>query len=156
MIDSGSATAIELRTFLEDNEVDLAELINSLVTTGEIVVKHLDGVEQVLVVYPYVVEGGFTVVAKDPATGRYDAHFGMVLTRPAGLPPWLREHQHATAPGRLEPADERQCPLCGACGGVERPWCRAGPAGGRRVPFTGRGDVRPRDQQSAVGRRPGP
>jgi phospholipid/cholesterol/gamma-HCH transport system substrate-binding protein len=80
VIDSGSATAIELRTFLEDNEVDLAELINSLVTTGEIVVKHLDGVEQILVVYPYVVEGGFTVVAKDPATGRYDAHFGMVLT----------------------------------------------------------------------------
>ena len=80
VINSGSATAIELRTFLEDNEVDLAELINSLVTTGEIVVKHLDGVEQILVVYPYVVEGGFTVVSKDPATGRYDAHFGMVLT----------------------------------------------------------------------------
>lgn len=80
VIDSGSATANQLRTFLEENKVDLAELINSLVTTGEIVVKHLDGVEEILVVYPYVVEGGFTVVAKDPATGLYDAHFGMVLT----------------------------------------------------------------------------
>ena len=30
--------------------------------------------------YPYVVEGGFTVVSKTPATGLYDAHFGMVLT----------------------------------------------------------------------------
>ena len=44
------------------------------------VVSRLDGVEQLLVLYPYVVEGGFTVVSKTPATGNYDAHFGMVLT----------------------------------------------------------------------------
>jgi len=80
VIDSGSATANQLRTFLDDNKVDLAELINSLVTTGEIVVEHIDGVEQLLVIYPYVVEGGYTVVSKDPATGRYDAHFGMIMT----------------------------------------------------------------------------
>ncbi len=47
-------------------------------TTGEVVVKHLDGVEQILVLYPYVVEGGFTVVSKSP-DGFYDAHFGMIL-----------------------------------------------------------------------------
>ncbi|WP_248580298.1 MlaD family protein [Nocardioides sp. InS609-2] len=80
VIDNGSATANQLRTFLEENRVDLAELINNLVTTGEVVVKHLDGVEQLLVVYPYVVEGGFTVVSRDANTGNYDAHFGMVLT----------------------------------------------------------------------------
>ncbi|MGH3346906.1 MAG: MCE family protein, partial [Nocardioides sp.] len=71
IIDDGSMTANDLRRFLEDNEVDLAELINNLVTTGEVVVKHLDGVEQVLVLYPYVVEGGFTVAAKSPDTGLY-------------------------------------------------------------------------------------
>ena len=43
-------------------------------------VKHLPGIRQVLVIYPYVVEGGFTVVSKSPETGLYDAHFGMVLT----------------------------------------------------------------------------
>ncbi|WP_426242443.1 MCE family protein [Nocardioides sp. LHG3406-4] len=80
VIDNGSATANQLRTFLEENRVDLAELINNLVTTGEVVVKHLDGVEQLLVVYPYVVEGGFTVVSRDAHTGNFDAHFGMVLT----------------------------------------------------------------------------
>jgi len=32
------------------------------------------------VLYPYVVEGGFTVVSRSPETGLYDAHFGMVLT----------------------------------------------------------------------------
>jgi phospholipid/cholesterol/gamma-HCH transport system substrate-binding protein len=80
LIDEGSAGANELRVFLEDNEVELGELINNLVTTGEIVVKHLDGVEQLLVLYPYVVEGGFTVVSRTPSTGLYDAHFGMVMT----------------------------------------------------------------------------
>ena len=66
-----------------ENRVDLGELINNLVTTGDVIVKHLPGIEQILVIYPYVVEGGFTVVSKSPDTGLYDAHFGLVLTRPA-------------------------------------------------------------------------
>ncbi len=81
VIDDGSATATQLRTFIEDNEVDLGELVNNLVTTGDVVVKHLDGVAQLLVIYPYVVQGGFTVVSKSPDTGLYDAHFGMILTQ---------------------------------------------------------------------------
>ncbi len=80
VIDNGSATANQLRRFLEDNEVDLASLVNNLVTTGEVVVSRLDGIEQLLVIYPYVVEGGFTVVSKTPSTGNFDAHFGLVLT----------------------------------------------------------------------------
>lgn len=80
VIDDGSAAATQLRTFLQDNEVDLGELFNNLVTTGDIVVKHLPGIEQILVIYPYVVEGGFTVVSKSPDTGLYDAHFGMIIT----------------------------------------------------------------------------
>ncbi|GEP33806.1 ABC transporter substrate-binding protein [Nocardioides szechwanensis] len=80
LIDTGSATAIELRTFLEDNRIELGDLINNLVTTGEIITRHLDGVAQVLSIYPYVVEGGFTVVSKSPDTGLYDAHFGMIIT----------------------------------------------------------------------------
>jgi phospholipid/cholesterol/gamma-HCH transport system substrate-binding protein len=79
VIDNGSATANQMRRFLQDNGVNLGELINNLVTTGEVVVRHLDGVEQVLVLYPYVVEGGYTVVAKDPKSGLYDAHFGLIM-----------------------------------------------------------------------------
>ena len=78
VIDGGSVAANELRTFIEDNEVELGELINNLVTTGEVTVQHLDGIEQVLVLYPYVVEGGFTVVSKSKDTGLYDAHFGLI------------------------------------------------------------------------------
>jgi phospholipid/cholesterol/gamma-HCH transport system substrate-binding protein len=80
VIDEGSATATQLRTFLEQNEVDLGALINNAVTVGEVVVDHLPGIEQILVIYPYVVEGGFTVVSKSPDTGLYDAHFGLIIT----------------------------------------------------------------------------
>ena len=80
LIDNGSATANQLRTFLEDNRVDLGQLINNAVTTGDVIVKHLPGIAQILVIYPYVVEGGFTVVSKSPDTGLYDAHFGLIIT----------------------------------------------------------------------------
>jgi phospholipid/cholesterol/gamma-HCH transport system substrate-binding protein len=80
VIDTGSFTANQLRTFLEANRVELGELIRNLTTTGEVLVKRLPGIEQILVVYPYVVEGGFSVVSKTPETGLYDAHFGMIMS----------------------------------------------------------------------------
>lgn len=79
IISNGSATANQLRTFLEENKVDLAKLINNLVTTGEVQVKHLDGIEMIMVLYPYTVAGGFVVNDQTPETGLYDAHFGLIL-----------------------------------------------------------------------------
>jgi phospholipid/cholesterol/gamma-HCH transport system substrate-binding protein len=78
VIANGSSASRTLRAFIEDNEDEIGQLVNQLLTTGKIVRAHLDGLEQVLVVYPYTVEGGFTVVARDPETGLYDAHFGLV------------------------------------------------------------------------------
>jgi phospholipid/cholesterol/gamma-HCH transport system substrate-binding protein len=80
VIESGSFAANQLRTFLEANKVDLGSLIRDLATTGDVIVKHLKGIAQILVVYPYAVEGGFSVVSKSPDTGLYDAHFGLILT----------------------------------------------------------------------------
>ena len=82
VIDSGSFAANQLRTFLEANDVELSELIRDLTTTGEVIVKNLKGIQQILVLYPYVVEGGFTVVSKSP-NGLYDAHFGLILSNQA-------------------------------------------------------------------------
>jgi len=83
LIDNGSATANELRTFLEQNQVDLGGLINNLVTTGEVVVKHLDGIRQILVLYPYEVAGGYTVAAKSPEG--YNARFGLIMNQDPGV-----------------------------------------------------------------------
>lgn len=89
VIDNGSFAANQLRTFLEANEVDLGALIRDVASTGEILVKHLDGISQILVLYPYIVEGGFTVVDK-AASGMYDAHFGLILST---KPPCLQGYE---------------------------------------------------------------
>ena len=78
VVDNGSATANQLRTFLERNKVDLGELINNLVTTGDVTAQHIEGTEMILVAYPYVVAGGYTVVDKDSGGGLYNAHFGLI------------------------------------------------------------------------------
>jgi phospholipid/cholesterol/gamma-HCH transport system substrate-binding protein len=80
VIDSGGTAANVLRDFIRDNRAELSRLFSNFVTSGEITVARLHGLEQVLVLYPYVVEGGYTVVAKDPVSGLYDAHFGLVFT----------------------------------------------------------------------------
>jgi phospholipid/cholesterol/gamma-HCH transport system substrate-binding protein len=79
VIDNGSVTANQLRSFLNENKVDLGSLINNLVTTGEITGRHIKGTELILTVYPYVVAGGFTVVDRDSASHMLDAHFGLIL-----------------------------------------------------------------------------
>ncbi len=111
VIDDGSFAANQLRGFIEENRVELGTLLNSLVTTGEIVVKNLPGVEQVLVIYPYVVEGGFTVVSKTKETGLYDAHFGMIITDAAAcLQGYDPDERRPPSAGANIPMDEdAQC-----------------------------------------------
>jgi phospholipid/cholesterol/gamma-HCH transport system substrate-binding protein len=105
-------TATELRRFLDDNQVHLASLINNLVTTGDIVVKHLPGLRQVLVSTPTSSRAASRSSRGRPRTGLYDAHFGMVLTND---PPVCHNGYQSTdtrpPQGRLEPGDERQRPL---------------------------------------------
>jgi len=105
VIENGSGTANQLRTFLEQNKVDLGQLINNLVTTGEVTQKHLAGTEMILVVYPYVVAGGYTVVDKDSNSGLYDAHFGLILQQDPGV-------CHAGYnPQRRSPEDRKDLPM---------------------------------------------
>ncbi|GGF43293.1 ABC transporter substrate-binding protein [Marmoricola endophyticus] len=87
VIDNGGATADQLRTFLEQNEVELNRLLSNVATTGQVFVKHLKGLRQLLVIYPYVVEGSYSVLAKtdldsEGTSGQqYNAQFGLVLTQ---------------------------------------------------------------------------
>lgn len=111
LIDTGSATANELRTFLEQNQVDLGRLIANLVTSGKIVMKHLDGIRQILVLYPYAVAGAYTVAAKAPPgnkdSGHYDAQFGLVLTQD---PPYCAKGYNPV-PKRTPRGDRSNVPM---------------------------------------------
>ena len=79
VLDRGVVASGELDGLLQDNRTALAGLLTNLVTVGEVTVTRVDGIEQMLVTYPAVVAGGFTVVPGDGTS-----HFGLVLsTTPA-------------------------------------------------------------------------
>ncbi len=79
VIDSGSFTANQLRTFLEQNEAEVADLLNNVIQTGRVVVANLDGLRTLFIAYPILLEGSFGVVAKNASTGLYETHVGLIL-----------------------------------------------------------------------------
>lgn len=78
LIDNGSETSKHLRQVIAENSEELGVLLNNVRTTNDILVANLDGTRALFILYPYVVEGGFTVAAKND-TGNYEANFGLVL-----------------------------------------------------------------------------
>lgn len=66
-----------LQRLVEEAGPGLGPLIRNLDVLNRVTVPRLDGVEQLLVTYPDVVSGGFSVVRDDGGTMR--AHFGFVL-----------------------------------------------------------------------------
>ncbi|GAA1136855.1 MlaD family protein [Kribbella jejuensis] len=88
VVDQGSFASSQLTGLIRDNSADIAVLLGNLLTVSELTAVRLDAVEQLMVVYPAVAMGGYVVPAKDPGTGHYDAHFGLVvgLSPPACRP----------------------------------------------------------------------
>lgn len=74
LLDAGPPAATELSALLRDNRTDVGVLLANLDTLSELTVRRTAGLEQILVTYPNVVAGGFTV-----APGDGTAHFGLVL-----------------------------------------------------------------------------
>ncbi|MEV0682093.1 MlaD family protein [Actinosynnema sp. NPDC050436] len=67
--------AEQVSALLEETGPNLGVVLANLLTTGNILVTRLDGLEQIAVTYPIAVGGGFSV-AKGDGTG---AHFGLAL-----------------------------------------------------------------------------
>jgi phospholipid/cholesterol/gamma-HCH transport system substrate-binding protein len=74
VLDGGVVASQELETLIRDNKADITALLANLLTTGQVTVARIRGVQQLLVEYPDVVAGGYTVVPGDGTS-----HFGLVL-----------------------------------------------------------------------------
>ena len=122
--------------FFEDNEVDLGELVNNLVTTGRW--SSSTSTVSNIPVYPYVVQGGFTVVSKSRDSGLYDAHFGMVLTQSCTCERGYESTGHPRPAGRQQQTDERAGPLRRAADREHRPRSLVNAPAPVRLPCTGR------------------
>ncbi len=74
VFDNGVVASEELETLIRTNSAAISALLANLLTSGQVTVARLDGLEQVLVTYPDNVAGGYTVVPGDGTS-----HFGLVL-----------------------------------------------------------------------------
>jgi virulence factor Mce-like protein len=72
-----------LQDLVENAGPGLGSLVRNLDILNKVQIPRLDGIEQMLVTYPDVVSGGFTVVRRDE-DGELRSHFGFVLN--AGEP----------------------------------------------------------------------
>jgi virulence factor Mce-like protein len=72
--DAGAA----LQRLVEDAGPGLGSLVRNFDILNNVTIPRLDGVEQMLITYPDVVSGGFTVVRRD-ADGQMRSHFGFVV-----------------------------------------------------------------------------
>jgi phospholipid/cholesterol/gamma-HCH transport system substrate-binding protein len=108
LLANGPPAATELAGLVTENSTDIGLLTANLVSVGELTVRRLAGVRQILITYPAVVAGGFTV-----APGDGTAHFGLVLN--VGDPPSCSRGYGGTtrrAPTDTAPAPENTQAHC--------------------------------------------
>ncbi|MDQ2748398.1 MAG: MCE family protein [Pseudonocardiales bacterium] len=62
LFDNGPGDFAVLSKFVADNRTDLGITFANLATTGELLVRHLDGIEQLFELYPLLAAGSYTVL----------------------------------------------------------------------------------------------
>ena len=72
---NGTQSAVETTDLLETNKSALPVLLSNLTTIAQVQSIRLPAIRQILVTYPNVIAGGYTVVPNDGTT-----HFGLVTT----------------------------------------------------------------------------
>jgi phospholipid/cholesterol/gamma-HCH transport system substrate-binding protein len=76
LLDNGPSELQVISSFISDNKTDLGITLNNLVTVGDIIERHLDGLEEVLELYPAMAAGGPGILGTDPGVGR----LGLVIS----------------------------------------------------------------------------
>jgi virulence factor Mce-like protein len=110
--------AAAIQQLVDDAGPGLGSLVRNLDILNKVTIPRLDGVEQMLVTYPDVVSGGFTVVRNDSGTMR--AHFGFVLNadEPHACISGYRSTGQTPSPGAVASTDTRSV-TCDVINGVD-------------------------------------
>ncbi|MGI8760677.1 MAG: MCE family protein [Jatrophihabitantaceae bacterium] len=66
LLDNGPADLNVVGDFIKNNRTDLGATLANLATTGDIMVRHLSGIEQILELYPALAAGGPTALRPSP------------------------------------------------------------------------------------------
>lgn len=89
LLANGPPAATELRGLLSDVDPAIGMLLGNLISINGVAARRVNGIEMILVTYPMVVAGGFTVVPGDGT-----AHLGLVVN--ANDPPSCQYQQNGT------------------------------------------------------------
>jgi phospholipid/cholesterol/gamma-HCH transport system substrate-binding protein len=110
--------AAAIQQLVNDAGPGLGSLVRNLDILNKVTIPRLDGVEQMLVTYPDVVSGGFTVVRNDSGTMR--AHFGFVLNAndPHACVSGYRSTADTPSPGAVASTNTRNV-ACAVINGVD-------------------------------------
>jgi phospholipid/cholesterol/gamma-HCH transport system substrate-binding protein len=110
--------AAAIQQLVNDAGPGLGSLVRNLDILNKVTIPRLDGVEQMLVTYPDVVSGGFTVVRNDSGVMR--AHFGFVLNAddPHACISGYRSTADTPSPGAVASTDTRSV-ACDVINGVD-------------------------------------
>lgn len=102
LLDTGPDALATVSKLIKDNSSDLGIVLANLVTVGDIIVRRLDGVEQVFELYPALAAGGASVIQPNPSDpSRNVGALGLVLNnlndpRDCGDPKLSREGYSGT------------------------------------------------------------
>ena len=104
MVNAPDAAAA-IQQLVDDAGPGLGSLVRNLDILNKVTIPRLDGVEQMLVTYPDVVSGGFTVVRNDSGVDAGALRVRAQLRRPARLHQRVPSTARPPSPGAVANAD---------------------------------------------------
>ena len=112
ILDRGVVASQQLDGLIKDNQSSLSQLFANFITIGNVTTSRLGAIEQLLVTYPDVVAGGYTVVPGDGT-----AHFGFVAN--SDDPPACTRGYEATT--KVQPTTTENLPPLNTSAGCRLP-----------------------------------
>ncbi len=79
LLDNGVTSAQTLQSLLAANQKNLPTLLSNLVTIGTIQEQRLPGLQEILVLYPFVVSDAYTALDDTDGSGKTSAQFALAL-----------------------------------------------------------------------------
>lgn len=80
VLDETPDTVDEIGALLDENKLSFAQLIDNLSSLNRVALAHLPGIRGVLVLAPYAVENGYSVLSKNPRTGKYEIRLSIATS----------------------------------------------------------------------------
>ncbi|HLR84370.1 MAG TPA: MlaD family protein [Nocardioidaceae bacterium] len=80
VLDDTPQTVRQIGALLAENKKPFGRLLANLTNVNRVATAHLPGLQGVLVLAPYAVENGYSVLSKNPRTGKYEIRLGLATS----------------------------------------------------------------------------